>query len=187
MCPSPDKLACYFGLVPRVRQSAARCYHGGITKAGRSHARFVAVEAAQVVAMSQVPLTATYYRVRRKRGHNVAVAALARKLVVLAWHMLTKREPYRHAPLARTRKKLLRLTDGMPANRARGVADDLESVYSDAALPALRPPTPGEKRAAARNRRAITVLKKQLQPRYSTARTDFEKIPECSVQVLRTT
>jgi transposase len=79
---SPDKLACYFGLVPRVRQSAAHCYHGRIAKTGRSHARFVAVEAAQVVAMSQVPLTATYYRVRRKRGHNVAVT-LARKLVAV--------------------------------------------------------------------------------------------------------
>jgi hypothetical protein len=35
--------------------------------------------------------------VRRKRGHNVAVTALGRKLVVLVWHLLTKREACRYA------------------------------------------------------------------------------------------
>jgi hypothetical protein len=84
-------------------------------------------------------------------------------------------------------KKLRRLTEGMPARRARDAADGLESIYSDAALPALRPPTPGEKRAATINRRTITIIEKQLKPRDSTGRTDFEKIPEPSTLVLRTT
>ena len=44
--PSPDKLAAYFGLVPKVRQSADHCHHGHITKAGSASARWLAIEAA---------------------------------------------------------------------------------------------------------------------------------------------
>lgn len=48
--PSPQKLASYLGLVPRVKQSAAKCWTGPITKQGRSQARWMAVEAAQHLA-----------------------------------------------------------------------------------------------------------------------------------------
>ena len=75
------------------------------------------VEAAQILARSPSPLATTYWRVRRKRGHNVAVTALARKLVVLAWHLLQKGEPYRYAPAARTRQKLRAL---IPRDQRRG-------------------------------------------------------------------
>ncbi len=34
-----DHAASYLGLVPSTRQSAERCYHGPITKAGNGHAR----------------------------------------------------------------------------------------------------------------------------------------------------
>jgi len=60
--------------------------------------------------MSSAPLSATYHRVKRKKGHDVAGTALARKLVVLVWHMLHRREPYRYAPVARTRHKLPRVS-----------------------------------------------------------------------------
>jgi hypothetical protein len=47
---------------------------------------------------ADAPLTASYHRIRRKKSHNVAVVALARKLVVVVWHLLTHQEPYRYAP-----------------------------------------------------------------------------------------
>lgn len=151
--PSPQKLASYFGLVPRVRQSAGRCFHGGITKTGNGTARALAIEAAQALARSSAPLAATYYRVRRKRGHNVAVTALARKLIHVVWHLLSRREPYRYAPPARTRTKLLKVTTDR--TRAQAVPKTLEEIYAEAGLPALRPASPGERRAAANNRRAL--------------------------------
>jgi transposase len=44
---SPQKLVSYFGLNPRVRQSGlGAAHHGRISKAGRSHARAMLVEAA---------------------------------------------------------------------------------------------------------------------------------------------
>jgi transposase len=157
---SPNQLASYFGLVPRVYQSADKCYHGRISKAGRSHGRWLAVEAAQSLSVSQSPLTATYHRVRCKKGHNVAVTALARKLVVLAWHLLTKGEPYRYAPVARTRHKLKRVTPDCGPARKGQVPRTIEAVYEELGLPQAQPPTAGERRVTARNRRTITLARK---------------------------
>jgi transposase len=157
---SPDKLAAYFGLVPRVYQSAESCYHGPITKQGRSQGRWLAVEAAQSMVVSGAPLTATYHRVRRKKSHNVAVVALARKLVVVAWHLLTHQEPYRYAQTKRTRAKLRRVTPGIAAAKKGGVPSTLAEVYDEVGLPQPRPATVGEKRAAGNNRRTVTRHKK---------------------------
>ena len=154
--PTPQKLASYFGLVPRIRQSAGRCHHGSITKAGNSTARSLVIEAAHVLARSSCPLATIYYRVRQKRGHNVAVTALARKLVHVVWHLLSKREPYRYAPAPRTRDKLLKLA--INRCRARSVPKTLDGVYHEAGLHPLPIPTPGERRAAANNRRTRTRL-----------------------------
>ncbi|MCP3880370.1 MAG: IS110 family transposase [Sulfitobacter sp.] len=157
---SPGKLASYFGLVPRVKQSADKCFHGPITKAGRSSARWLAVEAAQSLSQASSPLCATYHRVKRKKCHNVAVTALARKLVELCWHLLTKNEPYRYAPVQRTRHKLRRVTPKIkPAKRGQ-VPKTLEGVYAEVGLPELDTASDGERRAAANNRRSMTMLKK---------------------------
>jgi transposase len=158
--PTPGQLASYFGLVTRVHQSADHCYHGQITKAGRSHGRWLAIEAAQSLAQSTSPLVATYHRVRRKKGHNVAVTALARKLIVLVWHMLTKSEPYRYAPVARTRQKLRRVTPGIgPAGKGQ-VPRTLEAVYEEAGLPRSALSTTGERRMKARNLRTVTMARR---------------------------
>jgi transposase len=149
--PTPQKLASYFGLVPRVHQSADHCYHGSITKAGNSTGRCLAIEAAQVLARSSSPLAATYYRIRRKRGHNVAVTALARKLIHVVWHLLSTRQPYRYASLTRTRIKLLKVTPDR--GRTRSMPQTLDEAYAEAGLPMLPAASPGERRAAANNRR----------------------------------
>jgi len=158
---TPDKLAAYFGLVPRVYQSAESCYHGPITKQGRSQARWLAVEAAQSMVISGAPLTATYHRVRRKKSHNVAVVALARKLVVLVWHMLKHKEPYRYAQARHTRTKLRRVTPGVQPAKSGCVPHTLEKIYEEARLPEIRVPTSGEKRAATNNKRTVTRHRKQ--------------------------
>jgi transposase len=104
-----DRAASYLGLVPRTRQSAARCYHGPITKCGSGHARAMLVEAAQHVGAHQGPLGAFFRRLARRKSRNVAVVATARKLVCIAWQMLTTNEPYRYAQPRVTRAKLARL------------------------------------------------------------------------------
>jgi len=104
---SPQKLVSYFGLNPRVRQSGlGAAHHGRISKIGRSHARAMLVEAAWAAAKAPGPLHAFFVRIRARRGHQVAAVAVARKLAVLCWHMLTKEEDYLWARPALVANKL---------------------------------------------------------------------------------
>ncbi len=151
---TPGQLAAYFGLVPSTYQSAERCYHGAITKRGSTSARHLAIEAAQVLARSDCPLAATYHRIRRRRPHNVTATALARKLIVVAWHLLTRQQPYRYAPLANTARKLRRLHPGR-----RPAPKTLPGLYEEAGLPKLQPPAIAERRIAARAQRALKSLR----------------------------
>ncbi|WP_187435384.1 IS110 family transposase [Bradyrhizobium cytisi] len=92
---SPQKLVSYLGLNPRVHQSGlGAAHHGRISKVGRSHARAMLVEAAWAAAKTPGPLHAFFVRIRARRGHQVAAVAVARKLTVLCWHLLTNEEDY---------------------------------------------------------------------------------------------
>jgi transposase len=117
---SPQKLVSYFGLNPRVRQSGlGAAHHGRISKSGRSHARAMLVEAAWAAAKAPGPLRGFFIRVRAKRGHQIAAVAVARKLAVLCWHMLTKGEDYRWArpSLVAHKHRAMELAAGKPRKK----------------------------------------------------------------------
>ncbi|MEW6365513.1 MAG: IS110 family transposase [Acidobacteriota bacterium] len=103
---NPDRAAGYLGLVPSTRASDDKVYHGPITKRGRSHARWMLVQAAQHVASHPGPLGHFFRRLAARKNRNVAVVATARKLVTVAWHMLRNNEPYRYAQSQPTQNKL---------------------------------------------------------------------------------
>jgi transposase len=118
----PDQLVAYFGLNPSVHQSGeGRPQHGRITKQGRTHARTMLVEAAWQAVRGPGPLRAFYQRVSARRGNHVAAVAVARKLAVIAWHMLSKGEDYAGVRPALHAKKLrdLELQSGQPARRGQ--------------------------------------------------------------------
>jgi transposase len=119
------KLVAYLGLDPKVRQSGeAPARSGRISKRGSTSARWALVEAAWSVVLQPGPLHAFYERTRARRGHGKAIVATARKLAVLFWCMLKRREDYAHQQPSLTKKKLrrLELTAGAPkyATTARG-------------------------------------------------------------------
>jgi transposase len=122
----PDQLVAYIGLNPSVYQSGeGRPQHGRITKQGRSHARSMLVEAAWQAVRGPGPLRAFYQRVSARRGNHIAAVAVARKLAVILWHMLTKGEDYAGVRPALHAKKLrdLELRSGQPVRRGqRGAA-----------------------------------------------------------------
>ncbi len=79
------------------------------------------VEAAWAAARAPGPLRAFFIRIQRRRGKQVAAVATARKIAVLAWHLLTKDENYawaRPALLANTLRKV-ELLAGQPATKGR--------------------------------------------------------------------
>jgi transposase len=87
--------ASYLGLTPSARQSASHCYHGPITKAGNSLARWLLTQAARQVAQHPGPPGVFFRRIRTRKNYNVAAVATARKLVTIAFLMLKNNEPYR--------------------------------------------------------------------------------------------
>jgi transposase len=118
----PDQLVSYLGLNPSVHQSGeGRPQHGRITKQGRTHARTMLVEAAWQAVRGPGPLRAFYQRISARRGNHVAAVAVARKLAVIAWHMLTRGEDYAGVRPALHAKKLrdLELRAGQPARRGQ--------------------------------------------------------------------
>ena len=71
----------YAGLVPVLRQSASRCYRGGITHAGSSTLRWVMSEAAMTATRCCGAARAYFERLCRRKHPHVARTALARKLL----------------------------------------------------------------------------------------------------------
>jgi transposase len=135
--PDGDHAAAYLGLVPSTKQSAEHCYHGPITKRGNGHARWLLVQAGQHVAKHPGPLGVFFRRLAKRKNRNVAVVAAARKLVVIAWHMLTKNEPYRYAQSQPTERKLQRLRV-----RATGAKRKTGPAKGSKAGPKLAPGVP---------------------------------------------
>jgi transposase len=94
----PGKLVGYAGLAPRVSQSGERSATGALSKAGSRTLRWAAVEAANQAWRPSNPWHSHYLRVSARHGKNPAKSAVARKLLIAAWHMLSRREPFKPAP-----------------------------------------------------------------------------------------
>ena len=119
--PTARQLVSYLGLDPRVNQSGAEpARHGRISKQGPGEARHLLVEAAWHAARTTGPLRVFAERVASRRGSKVAVVAVARKLVVIAWHMLTREEDYAFARPSLVREKLRRAELTIGAERHQG-------------------------------------------------------------------
>ena len=80
------------------------------------------VQAAWAAIKTPGPLHAFYRRVKARRGAQIAIVAVARKLTILTWHLLTKQQDYAHQrPLLVARKlRRLELQTGAPPRRGHG-------------------------------------------------------------------
>ena len=66
------------------------------------------------------PLRAFHQRIASRRGGNIATVAVARKLAVIAWHMLSRGEDYAFARPSLTREKIRKLELMTGAERQKG-------------------------------------------------------------------
>jgi transposase len=97
---SPTRLAGYTGLCPKVHQSGSSDRRGPLAKNGPKYLRWALIEAATTAARH--PLYRERYqrtkrRLGKQRGSKIARIELARELVQVIWHMLTRQEPFRAA------------------------------------------------------------------------------------------
>jgi transposase len=104
--PAAKKLVGYAGLGARVHDSGLTCRRGRITKAGRRDIRTAMVEAAHVAANTHPHWQAELARLEPRLGHNKAIVAIARKLLVATWHVLTHQTADRHAQPELVARKL---------------------------------------------------------------------------------
>ncbi len=102
------KLVGYAGLGTRVHDSGMSRRTGKITKAGRRDLRTAMAEAAQAAATSHPHWKAELARLEPRLGRNKAIVAIARKLLVVVWHVLTKETTDRFAEPEKVSQKLLR-------------------------------------------------------------------------------
>jgi transposase len=92
---TPDQLAKWCGLNPGENESAGKKKKCGITKRGSKHIRVVLVQAAQTISnMKKTGLSRFFQRLIKKKEHNVAIIAVARKLICLIYHLLINQELY---------------------------------------------------------------------------------------------
>lgn len=95
---SPDKLAAYFGIVPKVSQSNETDHRGRITKRGNKLARTTLVQCTLIAIRYSGYLNAAYRRVKERRGAGKAIIATARKLLKIIFDTLRNKWVFEDFP-----------------------------------------------------------------------------------------
>jgi len=119
--PTAKKLVGYSGLGASVHGSGKEHREGHITKRGRKELRWALVEAAWAAVRTDPYWKAQFERLTRRKHPNVAIVAIACRLLVTAWHLLTKREAYHLASPEQITHKLLNWSYKLDDHRRQGL------------------------------------------------------------------
>lgn len=95
--PNAKKLVGYAGLGTRVHDSGMTHNSGRITKAGRRDVRHAMVNAANRAVQHHPHWKKEFARLEPHLGRSKAVVAIARKLLVAVWHVLSEKAADRYA------------------------------------------------------------------------------------------
>lgn len=125
----PKKLVGYAGLGAGVHDSGQKHRDKSITKEGRRELRWALGQAAWAAVRSDPYWKAQYERLTRVKHPNKAIVAIARRLLVSAWHILTKREAYRHFEDESIAYKMLIWSWGMDEKARHGLSRQQFAKY----------------------------------------------------------
>jgi transposase len=106
--PTDKHLVGYAGLGIRVHDSGLTHRSGRITKTGRRDIRSAMVEVAHTAARTHPHWQQELARLEPRLGKNKAIVAIARKLLVAVWHVLTEGCADHFADAEFVARKLLR-------------------------------------------------------------------------------
>ena len=101
------QLVGYAGLGAGVPDSGKSHRDKGITKQGRRDLRFVLVEAARTAVQTHWYWKREFARLAKRIGEHKAVVAIARKLLLVIWHVLMARSADRRADAEQGAFKLM--------------------------------------------------------------------------------
>lgn len=91
---SSSKYTAYLGIVPSLHQSGKIYRSGRITKEGNKYLRWAFIEAAQKAIHNDTYLAQFFSKISFKKGRNVAIVAVARKLATYAYWILKEQKPF---------------------------------------------------------------------------------------------
>jgi transposase len=91
---SPKALCNWAGLTPRVRNSGTVMRHGRISKEGSTFLRGAMTKAATVASRSSKRWYLVHEELLKRCGRKGAKVAVARRLLTVVYHMLTRSELY---------------------------------------------------------------------------------------------
>ena len=95
--PTAKKLVGYAGLGAKIHASGQTHRTGGITKQGRKELRAVLIEAAWIAVRYNAYWLDQFVRLADRIGRQKAIVAIARKLLVIIWHVLIAKVADRQA------------------------------------------------------------------------------------------
>ncbi|MCD6122174.1 MAG: IS110 family transposase [Spirochaetales bacterium] len=98
--PSSSNLAAYSGTTPSIHASGGKYRYGRAPKDTNRYLKWAFAEAANTVMQTRRRLrfqhiAKLYERVRKRKGHSVAIGAVSRHLAEASFWVLKKAEPYR--------------------------------------------------------------------------------------------
>ena len=109
--PTAKKLVGYSGLGGRIYATGQTQRTGGITKQGRRELRLVLVEAAWVAVQHYPYWRKQFEQLSARRGKHKAIVAIARKLLVVVWNVLTLQVADRQAEVEAVARSFYRWSD----------------------------------------------------------------------------
>jgi hypothetical protein len=160
--PTAKKLVGYAGLGAKIHASGQTHRTGGITKQGRKELRQVLIEAAWIAVRYHPAWLDQFVRLADRIGRHKAIVAIARKLLVIIWHVLTTHVADRQADPVQVAKYFIRwgrqlrvkTTQGLKASEfARqqldrlGLGSELTQVNYGSCTYRLTPPASAEPEA----------------------------------------
>lgn len=126
---TPKTLAGYAGLGAGVHASGQTHRDKGITKAGRKELRWALVEASWQAIRSHPRLRAQYDELCKRKHPNQAIVAIARKLLVTLWYLLSRNESYLPATDEDLAYKMLTWAWHMDKSAKRGLTNQQFAKY----------------------------------------------------------
>jgi len=89
-----EHLCSYAGLVPSLHQSGNSLRRGHITKEGNKLLRWALVQSAHKAVTADPHLKKIYTKLKQRKGSNIAIVAVARKMLSYIYIMLTQNIEY---------------------------------------------------------------------------------------------
>jgi len=105
--PSAKQLVGYAGLGAGVHDSGKTHRDKGITKQGRRELRYVLIEAARAAVQSHPYWKRAFAQLEKRIGEAKALVAIARKLLIVVWHVLMAKSADRRADAEQVAFKLM--------------------------------------------------------------------------------